>query len=314
VTIAAFQAFHMRLIAFLAVVSLASIPPSLAQDVSPSFVSGSTEIVVLPATVTDKRGTFVTNLARDRFAVFDNGRRQEISFFSAEDLPVTVGLVLDSSGSMAGKLPEVVTATLALARSSNPDDEFFVVAFNDTVQEQRADRLTVVSDTAALESQLRSLTAGGRTALYDALMLGLKRAARGTRARKALIVVSDGGDNASHVTLDRVLADARRSNVMIFTIGLFDVQDPDQDPRVLKSLAQSTGGERFMPKSSALLLRACERIARDLRTGYTLGYVPPDRDGVYHRVRVQVERVEGDKLVVRTRPGYFAARQEAARQ
>jgi VWFA-related protein len=169
-----------------------------------------------------------------------------------------------------------------------------------------------MSDTTALESQLRSLAAEGQTALYDALTVGLKWIARGTKARRALVVVSDGGDNASHVSLDRVLADARRSNVMIFTIGLFDAGDPDQNTGVLKTLAQSTGGERFLPKSPALLLQACERIARELRSGYTLGYIPPDRDGAFHRVRVDVEPFRGEKLTVRTRPGYFAAREEAA--
>ncbi|PWT85656.1 MAG: hypothetical protein C5B57_02560 [Blastocatellia bacterium] len=303
----------MKLIVFLAAVSVAAIPGSLAQDRAPSFVSGTAEIVVLPVTVTNNHGTFVTNLPRDRFMVFDNGRRQELAFFSGEDLPVTLGLILDSSGSMAGKLPEVVVATLALARSSNPDDEFFVVAFNDTVHEPDADRLAVMSDVAALDSELRSLTAEGQTALYDALTAGLRRIARATKTRRALVVVSDGGDNASHVSLDRVLADARRSNVMIFTIGLFDVHDPDQNIGVLKSLAQSTGGERFLPKSPALLLQACERIARELRSGYTLGYIPPDRDGAFHRVRVEVEPFHSEKLTVRTRPGYFAA-QEAARE
>src|SRR5262249_40151416 len=159
----------MRLIAFLAAVSVATIRATLPQDVPPSFVGGAAEIVVLPVPVPDKRGMLVTDLPRDRFVVFDNGRRQELAFFSGEDLPVTVGLILDTSGSMAPKLPELVVATLALARSSNPDDEFFVVAFNDTVHEPRADRLGVMSDTTALESELRSLAAEGQTALYDAL-------------------------------------------------------------------------------------------------------------------------------------------------
>jgi Ca-activated chloride channel homolog len=118
-------------------------------------------------------------------------------------------------------------------------------------------------------------------------------------------VISDGGDNASHATLDRVLARARASNATIYTIGVFDRDDPDRNPGVLKTLARTTGGERFLPESGGPLISACERIAREIRSGYTIGYAPPDRDGAYHRLRVQVDA--GDRrLEIRTRPGYFA--------
>jgi VWFA-related protein len=147
----------------------------------------------------------------------------------------------------------------------------------------------------------------GRTALYDALVAGLDHLARGSRARKALIVVSDGGDNASDATLDRVLSRARESNAAIYTIGIFDNDDIDKNPGVLKSLARATGGERFLPRSPGELLQTCQRIAREIRSGYTIGYVPPDRDGAFHRVRVDVQPSPSQKLNVRTRPGYFAA-------
>jgi VWFA-related protein len=146
----------------------------------------------------------------------------------------------------------------------------------------------------------------GRTALYDALLAGLDRLSTGSRARKALVVVSDGGDNASTATRDQVLARARTSNAAIYTIGLFDDGDEDSNPRVLKSLATETGGERFLPKSPDELLKACERIAREIRSGYTIGYEPPDRDGSFHRVRVALQPAARN-ITIRTRPGYFAA-------
>jgi VWFA-related protein len=281
-----------------------------AQVQPPSFVSTSAELVVLPVAVSDKHGNFVPDLPRDRFTVYDNGRQQQVSLFSNDDTAVTVGLVIDSSGSMGPKLPEVIIAALTFARRSNPQDELFTVAFNDTVRDPGTERTVAASDATALELGLRSFRPQGRTALYDGLIAALDRAERGTRPRKALILISDGGDNASRWTLNDVLGRARRSNVTIFTVGLFDNDDPDRNPGVLKSLAQATGGERFLPPtaSPAALVRDCERIARELRTGYTIGYVPPDRDGGYHRVRVEVVASDNrGKLQARTRPGYFAA-------
>jgi VWFA-related protein len=262
---------------------------------------------VLPVTVTDRRGTFVGSLPRDRFAVFDNGRPQDVVFFSNEDTPVSIGLVIDSSGSMRPKLPDVVAATMTLARLSNPHDELFMVPFNDTVLDRVGRQAALASNLPALESELRSLVPEGRTALYDALTTGLERVEQGTRPRKALIVMSDGGDNASRAKLDAVLARARRSSVVIFTVGLFEDDDLDRNPGVLQTLARSTGGERFLPRSGPRLADACERIARELRSGYTIGYIPPDRDGTYHRVQVEIGRSTSEKFIIRTRPGYFAA-------
>ena len=145
----------------------------------------------------------------------------------------------------------------------------------------------------------------GRTALYDALVEGIDHLARGSRARKVLVVVSDGGDNASEATLDSVLARARESNAAIYTLGIFDPEDIDRNPGVLKSLARATGGERFLPRSPGEMMQVCERIAREIRSGYTIGYVPPDRDGNYHRVRVDVQPSPSQKMKVRTRPGLF---------
>ena len=280
------------------------IAPAAAQE--PSFRSGSSELVVLPVVITDKQGRYISDVVRERFAVYDNGRPMPIELFTNQDTPVTVGLIIDASSSMRPKMSEVLAASLAFARSSNPDDELFAIRFNDDVQDAVADhRFLRADDLTALEAAVASMRPDGRTALYDALVAGLDRLAEGSRPRKVLIVVSDGGDNASQATLDRVLARARGSNAAIYTIGLFDDDDLDRNPGVLKSLAQTTGAERFLPRTPVDLLRVCERIAREIRGGYTIGYVPPDRDGAFHRVRVDIQ--PSARLNVRTRPGYFAA-------
>ena len=283
-------------------------PAPPAQDPPPSFRSASSELVVLPVVVTDKQNRYVSDLARERFVVFDNGRKVPIDLFTNEDAPATIGLIVDASSSMRKKLGEVLAAALALARTSNPQDELFALRFNDDVRDAVADRrFLLADDLLALEQAIGSMRAEGRTSLYDALIAGMDHLRTGSRARKALVVISDGGDNASQSTLDQVLARARDSNAAIYTVGLFDANDIETNPGVLKSLARTTGGERFLPRSPGELMQACERIARDIRSGYTLGYAPPDRDGAYHRIRVEIAPPDARRLSVRTRPGYFAS-------
>jgi VWFA-related protein len=266
----------------------------------------------LPVFVSDRPDHYVAELAQERFAVYDNGRRMPIEFFSNEDTPVTAGLIIDASGSIRQKLGDVVAAATAFAQASNTDDELFALYFNDEVYDTLSDRrFLLAGDHPGLRRALAQLVPEGRTSLYDALVEGLNRLADGTRSRKVLVLISDGGDNASAATLDRVLARARQSNATIYTIGIFDDMDPDRNPGVLKRLAEATGGERYLPRSAAPLLEACRHIAREIRSGYTIGYVPPDRDGTFHRVRVEVASPDKRKFSVRTRPGYFASRQTA---
>ena len=281
--------------------------PAFPAPQEPSFRGVSSELVVLPVVVKDKKGRYLSDLPREQFVVYDNARRMAIDLFTNEDTPVTVGMIVDSSGSMRSKLGEVIAAALAFAKSSNPDDELFAIRFNDDVREAVRDRrFLLASDLAELETALSTLVPQGRTSLYDALIAGLDHLNEGTRPRKALVVISDGGDNASRATLDQVLTRARRSNATIYTIGVYDADEVDKNRGALKSLAHATGGERFEPDSPGALLQVCTRIARELRSGYTLGYVPPDRDGLFHRVRVVVGP-PASKFQIRTRPGYFAA-------
>jgi VWFA-related protein len=299
-------AFAFCLAAFCLLAWWSSGPAAAGQDIS--FRSSSSELVVLPVVVTDKQGRYVSDLDREHFTVFDNGRRVPIDIFTNEDTPLTIGVIIDASGSMRLKMPDVVSATLAFARFSNPQDEVFAIRFNDDVQNVIRDRqFLLAEDLGTLNGALRSMRPDGRTSLYDALKAGIDQLALGSRARKVLVVISDGGDNASEATLDQVLARARESNAAIYTIGIFAVDDPDRNPGVLKSLSRATGGERFLPKSTADLMQVCERIAREIRSGYTIGYAPPDRDGSYHRVRVDVQPPSAQKVNIRTRPGYFAA-------
>jgi len=283
-----------------------ALPAAPAQD-PPRFRSTSSELVVLPVVVTDKQNRYVSDLAREQFVVFDNGRKVSVEFFTNEDAPATIGLVVDASGSMKKKLGEVLTAALALAKTSNPQDELFALRFNDDVRSAVAGRrFLLAEDLVALEQAIGSMRAEGRTSLYDALIAGMDQLRDGSRTRKALVVISDGGDNASRATLEQVLARARDSNAAIYTVGIFDADDMEKNPGVLRSLARLTGGERFLPRSPGELVQACLQIAHEIRSGYTLGYAPPDRDGAFHRIRVEVAPAAARRLKVRTRPGYFA--------
>jgi len=285
---------------------LAPFAPLVAQR--PDFHVSSKDLVILPVTVTGKDGLFVPDLSADRFTVFDNGRTQPIAFFSSEDSPVAIGLVIDTSSSMRAKLGEVVAASVALARSSNPQDQLFVLEFNESVQDALPEhQFILAADVDNLQSAVASLRPEGRTALYDGLIAAFDRLDGSKLGRKALIVISDGGDNVSHATLADVQARARRSSAVIFTIGLFNEDDPDRNPGVLASLAKTTGGERFLPASAGPLLQACERIAHTIRNGYTIAIEPPERDSAYHRIRVQVNNQGRQRLVVRTRDGYVAS-------
>ncbi len=268
---------------------------------------------MLPVVVTDRQGRFVSDLPPERFIVYDNGRRQRPTLFTNEDAPVSVALVIDDSGSMRGRLGQVIAAALAFARSSHPDDELFTLEFNDTVRDALDGASVKAEETELLEAALKTLVPQGRTALYDALIRGLERLETAAHARKVLVLMSDGSDNVSQATLDDVLARARRSNVTIYTIGMFAPGDPDTNPGILKRLAEATGGDRFLPKSPGPLLQACERIAREIRSGYTIGYPPPEQDGIFHRVRVELDGPDQRRLTVRTRPGYFAGGARAQR-
>ncbi len=193
--------------------------------------------------------------------------------FRHEDVPVTVGLVVDHSGSMRHKLTEVTEAARTFARSSNPEDQMFVVNFNEKVTLGLPGAMRFTNRTDELERAIWATPAAGQTALYDAIVEGLERSTAAARKRKCSIVISDGGDNASARGIPEVLKKAEQSSALVYTIGIFDESDPDRNPDVLRRLARATGGEAFFPDRIHEVTAICERIARDIRNQYTIGYV-----------------------------------------
>jgi Ca-activated chloride channel family protein len=280
---------------------------SAQQQVESPVLSISTELVTLSVTVVDTRGAVVTGLRQEHFTVFDNGERQTIQFFTSEDLPATVGLIVDSSGSMRGHHEDRAAMGTAFARMGHALDEFFLLQFNETVWPVLPSRGAGTGDLSQLRAALVAAPAQGMTALYDALDRGLQHLEQGTRDRKALIVVSDGGDNASAQTLDAVLDRARRTTAVIYCLTLFDPDSRDARPQVLKALARQTGGRVVTAKRPEDVTRAFAQISQEIRTGYTIGFAPSETSGGgFRSVRVVVDADEHPQLVARTRAGYYA--------
>ena len=241
--------------------------------------------------------------------MFESGVLQEIQVFQHEDVPVTVGLIVDNSGSMGRKRADVTAAALAFVRSSNPRDEMFVVNFNERVSFGLPDAELFSASTSDLDRALNGIPANGKTALYDAIEAGLTHLEKATLDKKVLIVISDGGDNASHRTLSQVIETAGRSDAIIYTIGLFDEYDEDRNPAVLRQIARATGGEAFLPNEISKVVPICEHIAADIRSQYTIGYVPSNRnlDNTYRTITATAKGPHGERQLVRTRAGYIAA-------
>lgn len=290
------------------IVAQAPTPSATQQGSEPGAfqISVDVALVVLEATIRDHEGHAVPRLKREDFEVFEDGRPQPIRLFRHGDTPVTVGLVIDHSGSMKEKLEEVTAGARAFVRSSNPNDEMFVVNFNEKVSQGLPQGIRFSDSAEQLAAAVTGRPAVGTTALYDAIIDGLIRLRDGAREKKVLIVISDGGDNASKAPLDRVLKMAEQSNAMIYTIGIFEPDDPDGKPAVLRRLAHETGGQAFFPSKLDEAVEICEHIAKDIRDQYTIGYSSSSekRDGTYHKIRLTARSTKEGKLSVRTRAGY----------
>jgi Ca-activated chloride channel family protein len=270
-------------------------------------ISVNSELVALPVRVTDANGNVVSGLTQEDFSVFEDGRLQKLTLFQQEDAPVTVGLVVDHSRSMGPKLLEVTTAVRAFAHSSNPQDEMFVVDFNDDVWLQILGGKPFTHSADDLEKEIDAVSARGRTALYDAVAEGLNHLRFGHCEKKALIIVSDGGDNASRLNLSQVLALAQRSQVLIYSIVL-QGDGQEENPGALRKLSKSTGGISYFPSPAQTITSISALIARDLRDQYTLGFSPekPGDDASFRKIQVKVSAPSRGKLHLRYRPGYFA--------
>jgi len=276
------------------------------QPRSATFVSRS-ELVVLHVSVVDDEAGFVGGLPREAFVVHENGRPQPVALFEHDDTPVTVGLVIDNSQSMASRRETVIEAGMAFAAASNPADEMFTVNFNERVWTGLPDGQPFTSNYNELRTALLRAGARGKTALFDALDRALRQLDEGRQPRKALLVVSDGGDNASSATFDQVLDAALRRDVVIYGIGLADRDDREAKPDVLRKLAKVTGGEVFFPKKNSEIPGLMERIARDIRSSYTLGFVPGPSEGSARprAIRVEVRPPDKRRLSVRSRSLYL---------
>ncbi|HEV2234744.1 MAG TPA: VWA domain-containing protein [Terriglobia bacterium] len=275
---------------------------------NPYTINVRVGLAVLPVSVTDHKNHRVSGLKKENFHVYEDGRPQTITLFEDKDAPVTVGLVVDNSLSMEPKRPAVIAAALAFAGSSNPQDEIFVVNFNQAIHVELPQGVPFTRNPGELRSALSNITASGQTALYDAIAVALEHLKQGTGGKKYLIVVSDGGDDASRHSLSDTLAMAKSSDAAIYTVAIVNENFTDENPGVLKKLSKATGGEFFLPDSVSEVVDTLKLIARDIRQQYTLGYVPDNQepDGKFRSIRVTASAPDGRKLSVRTRAGYLA--------
>ena len=284
---------------------------ALAQD-QPQFRSES-ELVVLHVMVTDRSGSYVSGLGADAFRVLDDSLPQTPRFFLHEDAPVTVGLLIDSSGSMRNVRDRVIAAAAEFVAASNPQDEVFALVFNDDVQPVLRG-LPFTSDAETLRQALSTaFRTAGRTALYDAVAHGLRYVANGSHERRVLVVLSDGGDNASEANLKDVMTLVQTSNTVIYSVALEDPFDGEYNPKRLRQLADASGGESFTPKNVDEVRSAFQKIARDVRHSYTIGYEPAGaapRAGL-HKLRVDVTSSDGRRLDVHSRTGYLRGHADA---
>jgi Ca-activated chloride channel family protein len=274
-----------------------------------SFIRMNVDMVLVPVTVTDPLNRLVTGLEREDFQVYENNGQQLISSFACEDAPVSIGIIFDLSGSMSSKLVRAREAILQFIKTANPQDEFFVIGFNDR-PELIEDFTNSVED---IQARLATVQAGHRTALLDAIYYGIAKMKDAHHERKALLVVSDGGDNRSRYTEGEVRAAVREADVEIYSIGIFDPYAPTPEERtgpiLLDDVSTSTGGRLFRVDNVDEMSDIAEKISTELRNQYVIGYKPKDlnRDGKWRKVKVKVNPPPGlPPLSVYARTGYYA--------
>jgi len=297
-------------------------PPAPASDRPPGgqyVMRSDVNLVVLYASVVDDKGNFIPGLQKDNFRVFEDKVEQKLSVFRREDVPLSIGLVVDNSGSMRDKRERVNAAALTFVETSNPQDEVFVVNFNDEFFLDLDKDFT--SDIKELREALERVDSRGGTALFDALIGSMDHLKKGTRDKKALLVITDGVDNASRNTLQQDVEEAHKTGVLIYAVGLLDEEEKSkarQGKRDLQRLATETGGMAFFPHSVEEVQAICTEIAHDIRNQYVLAYYPTNsaKDGSFRSVKVDLVRPpqSGHKLMVRTRLGYYAPKESASGQ
>jgi Ca-activated chloride channel family protein len=278
------------------------------------------ELVQLPVSVLDKHGLPVRGLQQEHFTIYEDKVQQDITLFKQEDIPLSIGLVIDASGSMTDKLERLQTSAMTFVRESNPDDETSIVSF--------ADEVNLVQDFTRnqrkLSRALAGITPSGNTSLYDAVFLAAEHLnAQSFHEKKVLLVVSDGEDNKSKYKLKEVLSAIQESKIILYTVGLlspnpvFYTYTTDGGKKALKKLAEATGGASFFPKNVNQVEEICKKIARDLREQYTIGYKPSNDklDGTWRKVQVRVNPPKTvSNIKVRSKQGYYAPSRRDARE
>jgi len=274
-----------------------------------SYIRMNVDMVLIPVTITDPMNRLVTGLEQEDFTVFENNNKQKIMSFAAEDAPVSIGIIFDLSGSMTSKLVRARESILQFIKTANPQDEFFVIGFNDR-PELIEDFTSSVED---IQARLATVRSGHRTALLDAIYYGVAKMKDARHQRKALLVVSDGGDNRSRYTEGEVRSQVREADVEIYAIGIFDAYaaTPEErtGPQLLEDVSELTGGRMFRVDNVDDMADIAEKISTELRNQYVIGYRPRDmnRDGKWRKVKVKVNPPPGlPPLTVYARTGYYA--------
>lgn len=289
------------------------VPPPQTEGQAGGAIKSTVEMVVLHVTVTDDRGQVVENLAGKNFRVFEDKVEQKISLITHEDIPLTMGLVVDNSGSMREKRGQVNAAALTFVKTSNPNDEAFVVNFNDTPYIDTDGDFT--SDQQNMSDALARIDSRGSTALYDAVIDSLTHLKKGHRDRRVLLLITDGDDTASEHTFADAIKASEQSNATIYAIGVFSDDDRKNDKkmvrdstRVLNQLTEATGGQAYFPETLDEVTPLCQQVAKEIRDQYTIGYYPSNTatDGTFRAVKVDVAATGHGKITARTRTGYFA--------
>jgi Ca-activated chloride channel homolog len=294
------------LIALAAVLCAAQTEPRIVVD---------TTLVVIPVTVTDPSNRFVLGLEKEDFAVFEDGVEQKITHFSGEDAPLSVGLIVDTSGSMGLKMDTSHRAVTEFLKAMNAQDEAFLIQFNDRAEVVQP----FTGNMRDIEGRMSKLQSGGLTALLDAVELGVREMKKAKNPRKALVVVSDGGDNHSRYTATDIRDIVKEADTQIFAFGVFDPMifpqlssEEVSGPRLLAQIADQTGGRAFGAAQFSQLPGIAEKIAIELRNQYVLGYAPTnaERDGKYRHVEVKIHQPATlPALKARWRLGYYAPSQ-----
>jgi Ca-activated chloride channel homolog len=280
----------------------------------------SVDMVLMYTSVFNKGGSFVSGLKKENFRLYEDSAPQTLEMFAQEDVPVNMGILLDLSGSMRGKIDQVNKAALAFIRASNPQDKVFLIGFNDEVELLQ----DYTSDIDEITDALENTIVTGGTALFDAIYLGVQKAQAGSKPKKAVVVITDGEDRDSYYKLDELVAKVQESDVQIFSVGFLDEvpekgffgrwskTGPEKAHDTLVRISEETGGKPFFPNKLTDLHSIVAEIATDLRSQYSLGYFSTNtaRDGSFRRVKVELNAPSGKDLHVRYRRGYYAPKSQ----